>query len=130
MTTESHEKVGLRGRIGKAGVAAVGAAVLLILGLAGPAAAHDSALYLAYNGSTVGRGGVTASHHYAYACDMRADGNSIYTEFRYSGGSGRVTDSTSTSGCTQRYVGPTITSYRVCMDISYRPDPCTYWSGA
>ena len=131
MTTRSHAKVGLRGRIGKAAVSAFGAAVLLILGLAGPAAAHDTVRYLTYNGITVGRGGVTASHHYAYACDMRADGNSIYTEYRYSGGSGRVYDSTSTSACTQRYVGPTITSYRVCMDISYWPDPCTSpWSAA
>jgi len=123
------KKVGLRGRIGKATASAIGAAVLLILGLAGPAAAHDTSRYLASGGNWVGRGGVTASHHYVYACDMRADGNAIYTEFRYNGGSGRVYDTTSTSGCTQIYVGPTITSYKVCMVLNNWGDPCTPWSG-
>ena len=129
MSTAPQTTLCLRRRIRRAALASA-AVLLLVLGFAGPASAHDSARWLYYGGVLRGHGGVTASHHYVYACDDRADGNRIYTEFRYSTGSGRVYDSTATPGCTQMYVSRTITSYRVCMELSYRVDPCTTWTVA
>ena len=138
LSTERHEMASdvqprraRRRTIGRLAATASSAMLLVVLAMAGPASAHDSARWLYYNGSWRGHGGVTASHHYVYACDDRADGNGIYTEFNYSGGHGRVYDSNdSAPGCSYIYVSPPITSYRVCMGEYYWPEPCTSWTTA
>ncbi len=112
----------------------LGAAALIVigvvLGVATPALAHGtsaSVYYSLYNSPKLGHGGVTASHHYVYACDDYRNGNSVYTEFYYQGrGPGRVYDSSS-PGCNQIRVDPAITDYRVCEDVPWQRDSCSSW---
>lgn len=123
MTMASETRVGQGLGLRRLAMAAAGAVLLLVVTLAGPASAHSSSVYLKWTFWNRGHGGVTASHHYAYACDDRADGNAIYTDFFYSGGKGRVY-APFDGDCKQIQVGPYITKYQVCMVLPNMPDPC------
>ena len=116
----------------RAGMMAFAGVLVLVFGLSAPALAHGTSARLFYDNHWVGHGGVTASHHFVYACDDREDGNAIYTVFDYTGDRGhnaRVYDANgSKSGCTQLQIGATITRYKVCMVLPVVVDPCTPWT--
>ncbi len=96
-------------------------ALTLVIALAGPASAHSAEAVTSF-----GRGGVSADHTRAYACDTRDDGNVVFTE--YSRGDGRaVYDYNHTSsGCGWASVGFCITQYRVCTALPSGKS-CTAW---
>ena len=99
-------------------------ALTLVIALAGPASAHSQE-----EPAYFGRGGVSADHTRAYACDTRDDGYVVFTE--YSRGDSRaVYDYNHTSsGCGWASVGFCITQYRVCTALPSGKS-CTAWQYA
>ena len=111
--------------------------ILLILGLAVPALAHDQrARLLASCGAEslfeCGYGQERDHHQIIDACDTRKDGWGLYVKYTLFGGSeGKVGDANgSKAGCCIRRVGTAsvpIVRFNVCIDIAVITDPCTGW---
>ena len=112
----------MRTRITSASV--VGAAAAAILAFA-PAASADPTI----------QGRVYYETNYASSdgswvevCDMQADGNGVYGIFETNTGTSRVNDGNgSAGGCGNATFG-SVSRFRVCEDLTARPDPCSSWA--
>lgn len=104
----------------RAAIMACVAAAILVLGMASPASAHGLGVPLTSGGVQLGTGGVSADHTRAYACDTRADGNVIFTEYLFNGGTiWSVYDYNHTSsGCGWATIKYCITHFRVCTAVN------------
>jgi len=110
--------------------------ILLILGLAVPALAHDQIKGVYACGdlrvSLCGYGQVRDSHQIIDACDTFKDGQGLYVKYTLMGGNeGKVGDANgSAAGCGIRRVGSAsapIVRFNVCSDVALYPDACTGW---
>jgi hypothetical protein len=117
-------------------LAATVGCILLILGLAVPALAHDRSALLITCGSEClfecGYGQVRDHHQIIDACDTRKDGHGLYVKYTLMGGSeGKVGDANgSAAGCGIRRVGTAsvpIVRFNVCIDVPLVTDSCTGW---
>jgi len=108
-------------------LAAVAAVSLAVLAGAPPAQAHSTSINMGW-----GHGGVTASHHFAYACDDRGDSRNVYTEYNYDYRFRSIKDRVydhngSVRGCSQDQTPGPIRWYRVCRDERFARDTCSAW---
>ncbi|MFI5530651.1 hypothetical protein ACIA8O_19135 [Kitasatospora sp. NPDC051853] len=102
-------------RTARAGiVAAIVALPLVFASTASAVEVHEGSDYAAYTGGTL------------FACDLEADGNGVYAEYRGPGAShGYIWDGNgSQGGCSTAQVA--VTSFRVCED-TWGPDTCSSW---
>ena len=121
-TKEGNAVTNVLVRSSRRKLAATVIGVGISLGVASTAFAHSSAATLYdTDGIRRGHGGITASHHYVYACDDSNDDRGVYTLYFADGPRGpnsilnTVTDANgSAPGCTQTYTRLKINKYRVC----------------
>ncbi|MCA1707991.1 MAG: hypothetical protein LC808_33840 [Actinobacteria bacterium] len=113
MATRRERRGGARSGRLRAAAAAFGLALTLVLGLASPASADQSERVYDF-----GKGGVSADHTRAYACDTKNDNNAVFTEYYRTYVAAVYDYNHTSSGCGWASLNFCITHYRVCMAVT------------
>jgi hypothetical protein len=103
---------------------AVGVAMAAMLAFASAAAADPTIQGRVYYETNY----ASSNGTWVEVCDMQADGNGVYGLFETNTGTSRVNDGNgSAGGCGNATFGR-VNRFRVCEDLSGRPDPCSSWA--